>query len=53
MIYTSGSTGKPKGVVIAHKSLVNFAISMVKNPGIDSHDIILAITTISFDISIL
>jgi amino acid adenylation domain-containing protein len=53
IIYTSGSTGKPKGVIIQHRSVVNFACTMIKEPGINSKDSVLAITTISFDISVL
>lgn len=53
IIYTSGSTGKPKGVEIQHKALVNFLQSMAVTPGIDKEDRVLAITTLSFDISIL
>ena len=53
IIYTSGSTGKPKGVKIAHGSLLNFLLSMQKAPGITSDDVILAMTTYSFDISLL
>lgn len=51
ILYTSGSTGKPKGVKISHKNLVNFLISMQKEPGISASDRLLAITTISFDIA--
>jgi amino acid adenylation domain-containing protein len=51
LIYTSGSTGKPKGVQIEHFSLVNFLMSMAKQPGITSEDVMLAVTTISFDIA--
>jgi amino acid adenylation domain-containing protein len=51
LIYTSGSTGKPKGVQIEHFSLVNFLNSMAKKPGITSKDVMLAVTTISFDIA--
>ena len=52
-IYTSGSTGKPKGVEILHGGLVNFLLAMKKRPGILPEDILLAITTLSFDISVL
>ena len=51
IIYTSGSTGNPKGIVIEHQSLTNFLVSMQKAPGITSADKLLAVTTISFDIS--
>lgn len=53
LIYTSGSTGKPKGVRIQHRSAVNFLTSMQQKPGISQSDIVLAITTLSFDISVL
>ncbi|MEP0859812.1 MAG: non-ribosomal peptide synthetase [Ignavibacterium sp.] len=51
VIYTSGSTGNPKGVQIAHYSLTNFLLSMQKTPGISEKDNMLALTTLSFDIS--
>jgi len=51
VLYTSGSTGKPKGVQIEHHSLMNFLLSMQKMPGLTASDILLAVTTISFDIS--
>jgi len=53
LIYTSGSTGKPKGVQIQQRALVNFISSMAKKPGINENDIMLAVTTISFDIAVL
>lgn len=53
ILFTSGSTGKPKGVQITHRSLVNFLCSMAQQPGFESDDCMLAITTISFDISAL
>lgn len=53
ILYTSGSTGQPKGVEIEHASVVNFLRSMQHEPGLDQHDSILAITTLSFDISVL
>ncbi|HEY9629833.1 MAG TPA: amino acid adenylation domain-containing protein [Coleofasciculaceae cyanobacterium] len=51
VIYTSGSTGKPKGVQIAHSSVVNFLASMQQKPGLTANDILLAVTSISFDIA--
>jgi amino acid adenylation domain-containing protein len=51
VLYTSGSTGKPKGVQIEHRSVVNFLTSMGAILGFDSHDVLLAITTMSFDIA--
>jgi len=51
IIYTSGSTGKPKGVCISHQALVNFLYSMAQKPGCQSSDLLLAVTTISFDIA--
>ncbi len=53
VIYTSGSTGKPKGVQISHRSLVNFLISMKSSPGIRAEDVLLAVTTVAFDIAAL
>lgn len=53
IIYTSGSTGKPKGVMISHNALTNFLISMKTKPGFNKNDIMMAITTNCFDISIL
>jgi len=51
VLYTSGSTGKPKGVQIRHYNLVNFLLSMQKEPGMTTADKILAVTTVSFDIA--
>ncbi len=53
VIYTSGSTGRPKGVQISHHSLGNFLNSMGLSPGLTDQDILLAVTTISFDIAAL
>jgi amino acid adenylation domain-containing protein len=53
VIYTSGSTGRPKGVEVTHRALVNFLTSMRTAPGIAQDDVLLAVTTLSFDIAAL
>ncbi len=53
VIYTSGSTGRPKGVQIGHQSLCNFLLSMSQHPGVVAQDVLLAVTTLSFDIAAL
>jgi amino acid adenylation domain-containing protein len=53
VIYTSGSTGKPKGVQIPHRAVVNFLESMRQQPGLTAEDILLSVTTLSFDIAAL
>lgn len=50
ILYTSGSTGQPKGVEIPHRALVNFLSSIQQDPGCTAHDVMLSVTTISFDI---
>ncbi|HEY9832541.1 MAG TPA: amino acid adenylation domain-containing protein [Stenomitos sp.] len=53
IIYTSGSTGKPKGVQIPHRALVNFLTAMRQTTGLNERDILLSVTTLSFDIAAL
>jgi len=53
MIYTSGSTGLPKGVQLPHQSVVNFLCTMQKTPGLNPDDVMIAVTTLSFDIAVL
>jgi amino acid adenylation domain-containing protein len=51
VLYTSGSTGQPKGVQIPHRALVNFLTSTKHEPGMNPSDVLLAVTTLSFDIA--
>nr|MDQ2713687.1 amino acid adenylation domain-containing protein [Chloroflexota bacterium] len=51
VIYTSGSTGRPKGVQIPHRAVVNFLLSMQREPGLTTRDTLLAVSTLSFDIA--
>jgi len=53
VIYTSGSTGKPKGVKVQHRAVANLLHSVKTLPGIAGDDVVLAMTTLSFDISVL
>ncbi|MBI3885789.1 MAG: LLM class flavin-dependent oxidoreductase [Opitutae bacterium] len=58
VIYTSGSTGQPKGVVVTHRNIVNFFAGMdralgTETPAGSAPGCWLAVTTISFDISVL
>ena len=53
VIYTSGSTGRPKGVVVTHRNVMNFFAGMtLRVPG-DPAGRWLAVTSLSFDISVL
>jgi natural product biosynthesis luciferase-like monooxygenase protein/amino acid adenylation domain-containing protein/FkbM family methyltransferase len=53
VIYTSGSTGKPKGVVVSHRNVANFFAGMDEVIGNKEPGVWLALTSISFDISVL
>ncbi|MGF2034139.1 MAG: non-ribosomal peptide synthetase [Nostoc sp. CmiVER01] len=53
VIYTSGSTGTPKGVKVSHQNVVNLLESMREQPGLTQQDILLSVTTLSFDIAVL
>jgi amino acid adenylation domain-containing protein len=53
VIYTSGSSGQPKGVMIEHRNVVNFLAAMQRAPGLTARDVLLAVTSLSFDIAAL
>jgi natural product biosynthesis luciferase-like monooxygenase protein/amino acid adenylation domain-containing protein len=53
VIYTSGSTGNPKGVMIENRNVLNFLHAMNSSISLGEKENILAITSISFDISVL
>ncbi len=55
VIYTSGSTGRPKGVMVEHRNAVNFFAGMDQRVprSRDGQDVWLAVTSLSFDISVL
>ncbi|PKL39679.1 MAG: hypothetical protein CVV44_05510 [Spirochaetae bacterium HGW-Spirochaetae-1] len=52
VIYTSGSTGRPKGVQIPHGAVANLMASMARKPGMSADDILVCVTTYSFDLSV-
>src|SRR5690606_32526079 len=53
VIYSSGSTGRPKGVEIPHRAVVNFLSTMSRTPGLTADDVLVAVTTVAFDIAVL
>ncbi len=53
VIYTSGSTGTPKGVMIEHGNVVNFFAGMDERVPHEEGGTWLAVTSASFDISVL
>ncbi|MCP5074587.1 MAG: LLM class flavin-dependent oxidoreductase [Rhodobacteraceae bacterium] len=53
LIYTSGSTGVPKGVMVEHRNVANFFAGMDERVTSDANGVWLAVTSLSFDISVL
>lgn len=52
VIYTSGSTGTPKGVMINHRGAVNTILDLNRRFEITSEDAVLALSNLSFDLSV-
>jgi len=52
VIYTSGSTGLPKGVMTDHRGAVNTILDMNERFSVNSNDRILALSSLSFDLSV-
>ena len=53
VIFTSGSSGRPKGVMVEHRNVTNFFTGMDHSLGFSEPGTWLAVTSISFDISVL
>jgi amino acid adenylation domain-containing protein/non-ribosomal peptide synthase protein (TIGR01720 family) len=51
VIFTSGSTGRPKSVQIPQRALANLLLTFERRVGLDAADVMLAVTTLSFDIA--
>jgi epothilone synthetase B len=52
VIFTSGSTGVPKGVMIDHRGAVNTLLDCNRRFGVSSADRVLALSALSFDLSV-
>ncbi|HEV3000317.1 MAG TPA: amino acid adenylation domain-containing protein, partial [Solirubrobacteraceae bacterium] len=52
VIFTSGSTGVPKGVTIEHRAALNTVLDINRRFGVGADDRAIAISSLSFDLSV-
>ena len=52
VIFTSGSTGLPKGVMIDHRGALNTVVDVNERFGVGPDDRVLALSSLSFDLSV-
>ncbi|WP_039776388.1 non-ribosomal peptide synthetase, partial [Nocardia cerradoensis] len=52
VIFTSGSTGRPKGVAVSHRAIVNRLVWMQSEYRLDTDDVVLQKTPVTFDVSV-
>ncbi|RYZ43248.1 MAG: non-ribosomal peptide synthetase [Myxococcaceae bacterium] len=53
VLFTSGSTGRPKGVQVPHGAVARFLAALQETTGVSAKDVLVAVTTLSFDIAVL
>ncbi|RKG76773.1 amino acid adenylation domain-containing protein, partial [Corallococcus exercitus] len=53
VLFTSGSTGRPKGVQVPHGAVARFLAALRETTGMSARDVLVAVTTLSFDIAVL
>lgn len=52
VIFTSGSSGEPKGVAVQHRPVINLIEWVNKRFGVGENDLLLFVSSISFDLSV-